>query len=201
MNIEAAQTAKEAGADYLGFVFAPSRRQVDPKISREIINAVPGIGKVGVFVNEDIKIVQQIADRCGLDYVQLCGDESPAYCQAVGYPVIKVAKVPPHGIVPDMKEYRVAWLLLDTYQPGSHGGTGKTFDWHTAGQCIASGMPAPVIVAGGLQADNVGEAIRQARPQGVDVSGGVETDGKKDIAKIAAFIKAARAAERSYLKC
>ncbi|MCE5284977.1 MAG: phosphoribosylanthranilate isomerase, partial [Pelosinus sp.] len=129
-----------------------------------------------------------------LDFVQLCGDESPEYCRAVGYPVIKVAKVPPSGIVPDMSAYKVDYFLLDTFIAGSHGGTGKTFAWPEARKVIKEGMGAPIIVAGGLTPENVTEAISETRPQGVDVSGGVETDGAKDIDKIACFIKAAQEA-------
>jgi phosphoribosylanthranilate isomerase len=136
--------------------------------------------------------VQDIVRTCRLDYVQLCGDESPEYCKAVGYPVIKVAKVPPSGIVPDMSAYKVDYLLLDTFIAGSHGGTGKTFAWQEARKAIKEGMGAPIIVAGGLTPKNVAQAIIEARPQGVDVSGGVETDGVKDIDKIAGFIKAAQ---------
>jgi phosphoribosylanthranilate isomerase len=149
-----------------------------------------------VFVNAPLAEVQDIAKACYLDYVQLCGEESPEYCKLVGYPVIKVAKVPPSGLVPDVSEYEVDYLLLDTYIAGSHGGTGKTFAWQAAGQVIKAGLGAPVLVAGGLTPDNVAKAIVAAQPQGVDVSGGVETDGVKDTDKIARFIKAARQAER-----
>lgn len=91
-----------------------------------------------------------------------------------------------------MSAYKVDYLLLDTYIPGSCGGTGKTFDWQAARQVIEKGMGAPVLVAGGLTPENVAEAIVKIRPEGVDVSGGVETDGIKDIDKIVRFIKAAR---------
>jgi phosphoribosylanthranilate isomerase len=173
-------------------VFAPSKRKVAPVLAKSICQAVPNIKKVGVFVNAPLTEVQDIAKDCRLDYVQICGAESPEYCQAVGYPVIKVAKVPPSGIVPDMSAYKVDYLLLDTYISGSYGGTGTTFCWQAARKVIKDGLGAPIIVAGGLTSENVTTAILETRSQGVDVSGGVETDGEKDVDKIAKFIAAAR---------
>lgn len=184
------------GGDLLGFVFAPSKRKVTPALAKIISEAVPNIKKVGVFVDAPLTEVQNIAKECRLDYVQLCGDESPGYSRLVGYPVIKVAKVPPSGTIPDMSAYEVDYFLLDTFIAGSHGGTGKTFAWQEAGQVVKKGMGAPVLIAGGLTPDNVAKAILEAAPQGVDVSGGVETDGVKDIDKIARFIKAVRQAEK-----
>lgn len=188
--------AADCGADYIGFVFAPSKRRINPEAVCSIAAVVPNMQKVGVFVNAPLPEVRDIAQRCRLDLIQLSGDEPPEYCASLGYPVIKAARVAASGIIPDIANYRVSWLLLDTYMPGSYGGTGQTFDWRLAAAVINARPAAPVIVAGGLNPENVGEAISQIRPQGIDVSGGVETDGKKDLDKIARFIKNARAAER-----
>lgn len=185
----------EHGADFIGFVFAPSKRIITPDKAKEIGEKVPGLQKVGVFVNAPLSEIREIAKRCRLDYIQLSGDESPEYCRQVGLPVMKTVKVPPNGVVPAMDEYPAEWLLLDTYIPGSYGGTGQTFDWRQAGAAIAK-FTKPALVAGGLTPENVGDAVRQAGPQGVDVSGGVETNGQKDLEKIIRFIQSARAAER-----
>ncbi len=187
--------AAESGADYIGFVFAPSKRRINPEAARSIAGAVPNVGKVGVFVNTPLTEVQDIARQCGLDLIQLSGDEPPDYCACLNFPVIKAARVAETKIIPDITNYQVSWLLLDAYRPGSYGGTGQTFNWQLAADIIKAGPTAPVIVAGGLNPENVGEAIRLIRPQGVDVSGGVETDGKKDLDKIVQFIKNARLAE------
>lgn len=191
----AAEAAAAAGADLLGFVFAPSVRRVSVATALAISRAVPGIGRVGVFVNAPLSQVWETAARCRLDFVQLHGDESPAYCAAVGYPVIKAVPMTPTGPVWDVAAYRVAWLLFDTAAPGQRGGTGRRFAWSLLDR-VRSASPAPFFLAGGLTPDNVAQAIRQVRPDGVDVSGGVETNGEKDPVKIAAFIRAARAAAR-----
>ena len=160
-----------------------------------IVDAVPIIGKVGVFVNAPLTEVRDIAKRCHLDFVQLSGDESQEYCAQLGYPVIKAVRINKAGVLPGISDYKVAWLLFDTFVPGSYGGTGQTFDWSQV-PSIHENLLVPIMVAGGLTPQNIGEAIMKARPQGVDVSGGVETDGQKDLDKIACFIKAARAAEK-----
>jgi phosphoribosylanthranilate isomerase len=184
--------AAEADADLIGFVFAPSRRRIHHEAAKAITTVVSNIGKVGVFVNAPLTEVQAIAQYCRLDFIQLAGDESPEYCAQLGYPVIKTIRIPPDGMLPDLNSYHtVAWLLFDTFVAGSYGGTGQIFDWRQI-VGIQAKLNIPVMIAGGLTPDNVGEAIRQAAPQGVDVSGGVETDGQKDTRKIACFTKAVR---------
>lgn len=189
-DTETALFAARAGADAVGFVFAPGPRQVTPEQARAISAALPSsVLKIGVFVDAPLPRVQEIARYCRLDAVQLHGTESPAYCRAVGRPVIKAFSVGA-GHMPEMPgNYEVEAILLDTYVPGCTGGTGKTFDWSLTQKLKC---PQRVILAGGLNAANVQEAIRVARPYGVDVSSGVETNGQKDKEKIWEFIKKAK---------
>lgn len=186
--------AKDAGADLIGFVFADSKRRIAVEKAVEIGQKVKRIGKVGVFVNRPLKEVQEIAQCCQLDFVQLHGEETPDYCQYVGRPVIKAFRVGRDFSIEKCKEYPVDWILLDSFTPGQYGGTGMTFDWQSM-KSFASQLPIPVMAAGGLTPENIGEAIFTLSPKGIDVSGGVETDGKKDDEKIRNFIIAARQAE------
>lgn len=182
--------AVEAGADALGFVFAESRRRLAPEAAREIIRKLPPfVTTVGVFVNEDLSTVGQVADYCGLDVVQLHGSESPDYCREVKRPVLKAIRVAVAGDLEQMAQYQVRGFLLDTFIPGQPGGTGQTFPWHLAREAAKYGH---IIVAGGLNPDNVHQALTEAEPYGVDVSSGVETDGAKDLAKIQKFISRVR---------
>ncbi|HEX5414834.1 MAG TPA: phosphoribosylanthranilate isomerase, partial [Chloroflexota bacterium] len=191
-EVEHARVAVEAGADYLGFVFAPTRRYVAPEIVGGIIRELPrAVPTVGLFVNAAAETVREIFLSCGLDFVQLCGDESRAYCAALGLPVIKSLRVRGAEVAAEVERYAPLchWVQLDGFQPGAFGGTGTTFDWHLARELAKSHR---IMLAGGLSAENVAEAIGIAQPWGVDVSSGVETDGKKDPEKIRAFIEAAR---------
>ena len=193
-SMDIAQAAKDYGADLIGFVFAESRRRIKVKKAVEIGQQVKGIGKVGVFVNKPLKEVQEIAYCCQLDFVQFHGEETPEYCQSVGRPFIKAFRVGPDIDIKVLETYHADWILLDSFSPGQYGGTGISFDWQ-AMQGFTRQIKSPLLVAGGLTAENVEEAIRTFSPGGVDVSGGVETDGKKDIVKIRDFIIAARRAE------
>jgi phosphoribosylanthranilate isomerase len=193
-SIATALAAQEYGADLLGFVFAASRRQIGAVEAAEIGAAVPGMGKVGVFANQPLEQVQEIARLCKLDYVQLHGEESPEYCQQVGYPIIKAFRIVAEIDLPLLASYKVAWLLLDSYVEGQQGGTGKAFAWESL-KLVVPSIAAPFMVAGGLSVDNVATAISLLRPGGVDVSGGVETGGRKDVAKIEQFILVARRGE------
>nr|WP_093793728.1 phosphoribosylanthranilate isomerase [Sporomusa acidovorans] len=190
-TLDAALAAKNFGADLIGFVFADSKRQITPKQAQAISLQVPGIKKVGVFVNAPLGEVQTVAKECQLDYVQLHGDESPEYCRQVGYPVIKAFPIKPGVSGAAFKDYQAAWTLFDSFSVRQQGGTGRPFDWRQA-QILAMQAPRPLLVAGGLTADNVAAAIQILKPDGVDVSGGVETDGVKDAAKIERFIAAVR---------
>ena len=184
----------------IGFVFAESRRRIEVQQAAKIEQEVKGIPKVGVFVNRPLQEVQEIAEICKLDFVQLHGEETPAYCQNLGRPVIKAFRVGLDFTLEKSKEYQVDWLLLDSFTPGQYGGTGMAFDWQSM-QDLASQIHRPVMIAGGLTTENVGAAIATLSPRGIDVSGGVETNGKKDIEKIQKFMIAARRAEGGEIVC
>lgn len=181
--------AVEAGADAVGFVFyAKSPRVVSPKAVAAIVSHLPPfVDCVGVFVNEKPEIVRQIVSDCGLSYAQLHGEESPQYCADLKQPVIKAIRVRNREDLANLSSYRAHAILLDTYVEDMVGGTGTTFDWNLAVEAKAWG---PVILAGGLTPDNVGEAISRVQPYGVDVSSGVEiSPGVKDPAKVKVFIE------------
>ena len=199
-TLEAAQTAAESGADLIGFVFANSKRKIDATIAASISVAVPGPGKVGVFVNQPLSEVLEIADRCRLDYLQLHGEESPEYCRSLNRPVIRACRVGPDFTPSTVADYPADYLLLDSFVPGQSGGTGIPFDWRAVSLRI--GRPTQkFLVAGGLTPENVSEAIHILNPDGVDVSGGVETDGVKNPGKISRFIAAARSAAERRPSC
>jgi len=190
MDAAAAVVAAAAGTDAIGLVFAPSRRQVTVEQARRIAFALPPfVTKVGVFVDDDPARVREIADAVHLDAVQLHGVESPEYAAALGLPVIKAIRMRDRSSVEAMRGYRVFAFLLDSFEPDLAGGTGKAFNWDLAAGLQAS---APLILAGGLTAENVQPALQAVRPYGVDVSSGVETDGRKDHGKIREFIARVR---------
>ncbi len=197
-----ALAAVEAGADFIGFVFAPTRRQVSPAKAREIVDAVKkssnAIKTVGVFVDAPASEVNRLTDFCGLNWVQLSGNESWEYCREIARPVIKAIRISQQRSEEINAELTVGLktlspqrfiTLLDSQVEGKYGGTGITFNWRLAQQVAKE---FPVIIAGGLNPENVAQAIETATPWGVDVSSGVETDGTKDIAKIKAFIEAVK---------
>jgi len=189
-NLDDALAACRLGADALGFVLAPSPRQVSPEQARAIIAALPPlVSTVGVFVNASLVEVSELRRFCGLDWVQLHGGEDEDQAAALGRRVIKALRVSAER-VPDAAAYPGCSLLLDTYHPQAVGGTGQTFDWGLA-QGIA--RERPIILAGGLTPDNVNRAIKQVQPFAVDVSSGVEKEkGVKDHERIASFIAQVR---------
>ncbi len=190
---DTALAAAEAGADAVGLVFAPSRRRVTPEQARRITEILPSsVARVGVFVNASLREVALIAEYCGLTAVQLSGDEPPGYCLGLDLPVIRALRVGNGRPVPDLSKYNARAFLFDTYREGKYGGTGSTFDWELLKDI---NCPKPFILAGGLSAANVQEAIRTVRPYAVDVSGGVETGGHKDVLKITEFIRLAKEVE------
>ena len=192
---EVARAAQECGADLLGFVFAPSKRRIEPARVRVIARDLKGIGKVGVFVNAPYQEIVDIVQTCRLDYVQLHGDRTAAFCRTLPVPVIRAFPAAP-GLRPaEVDSYEARWALLDTFVPGQCGGTGQSFDWRGMRQFCRE-LKTPVLIAGGLTPENVAEAVGILQPGGVDVSGGVETEGSKDPAKIDRFIRAVRGAER-----
>lgn len=193
-NLEDALLAVEAGADALGFVFfSASPRHIFPEQAASIIRHLPPfVQTVGLFVNESPATVNETADRCGLDIIQLHGDEPPEECGAVGRRVIKAFRVKDAASLETMNDYRVAAVLLDAWSPSAHGGTGRTFNWEIAATAAKTGR---VILAGGLTPENIVAAIQQVQPYGVDVSSGVESaPGRKDRLKLIEFISKARQA-------
>lgn len=197
-TLEHARAAVELGAEYVGFVLAPARRQVTPALVREITTALgPGRARyVGLFVNADPEDVRRVAAYAGLDAVQLCGAESPEQVRAVGLPAYKVVHVRPDAdALADAERYAevAETIVLDAYSAAAAGGTGRTFDW---GQATAVARRYPVMLAGGLTPENVVKAVRTVAPMAVDVSSGIETDGTKDREKMRAFVSAAREVER-----
>ena len=182
--------------DYAGFVFAKSRRQVTPEQALELgAGLSPGIGKVGVFVNHAAKLAAEIAEYAGLDVLQLHGEEDKSYIDLLrsrlkpGVEIwralrINAGHLPETGILDRLDIDRV---LLDTYVEGTSGGTGICFDWGTVARL---GIRLPVVLAGGLNPNNVRAAVKQASPYAADVSSGVESEGIKDEQKLCAFIKA-----------
>ncbi len=190
-----ARLVLDAGVDTLGFVFAPSPRQVNPEVARGIITKLPPFTTtVGVFVNEPRYNIMEIASFCRLDVLQLHGEEPPEYCHGLSQRLIKTFRVRDSSSIQAMASYPdVHGFLLDTYDPAVAGGSGRTFNWELAREAVT--FDRPIILAGGLTPENVGLAIRAVRPYAVDVASGVETNGCKDAGKIAAFVEAVRKAE------
>lgn len=203
-EVSYARAAVEAGADLIGVVFAPSPRQVTHRKAQEIVAALKEhrFPAVGVFVNMPATEVNTVATSCGLDWVQLSGDESWEYCQQIEKPVIKAVHILPGWDEKKLLAHlengqrklgsRSLIYLLDTFVEDKYGGTGQKFAWDIARRAAAK---YPVIIAGGLQPENVGEVVSNFKPWGVDVSSGVESQGVKDVAKIKAFVQAVRSAD------
>jgi phosphoribosylanthranilate isomerase len=203
---EHAEVAAAAGADLIGFIFASARRQVSPATARSCIAAAraasPGrsLFAVGVFVDAPSLEMARIADEAGIDALQLHGSETPESLQHLPVPVLKAFRPRPGidaaHVMADINRYRSgrtppAGILIDGYTEGLPGGTGARADWQRAREI---GATFPFLLAGGLDPDNVGAAIREVRPLGVDVSSGVEIDGVKAAHRIEQFICAARVA-------
>ena len=182
-DYEDAAAAVGLGAGALGFIFAPSPRQITPAKARDIISAIPPFVKtVGVFVNEGHDAIRQVKDYCGLDLIQLHGDESPDFCNALMPYTIKAFRIKDESSLQPIKAYhgKVRALLLDTYSKGKVGGTGKSFDWKLARKVKKLGIP--IVLSGGLGPANIDEAIRTVEPYAVDVNSGVEErPGKKSL--------------------
>ena len=184
-TLDEARAAVEAGADALGFNFWPrSPRYIAPADAALIAAQLPPlVSLVGVFVNEQRERIIETAETAGLDAVQLHGDEPPEACEGFGrMPVIKALRVGDDFDCRTLERYPVAMILLDTRVKGAYGGTGHRFDWRKA---IEAKRYAPLILAGGLRADNVAEAIASVRPAAVDVCSGIEAEpGRKDLRKL-----------------
>ena len=191
--------AAEAGADFVGMIFAPGKRQVTPEQAVALVKAVKTLDKppavVGVFVNAPASEVNRIADECDLDLVQLSGDEDWQYCLEIDKPVIQVIHVADSDTVDsivakieegfNILQGRDVMYLLDTKSDDAYGGTGQSFSRHVA---AGAAKRIPVIIAGGLNPENVAGVVDEVHPWGVDVSSGVEVDGKKNTTRIKEFI-------------
>ena len=210
-EIEHTLVTGKARADFLGLVFAPSRRQVSAEKAFQLVEAIHNLSSrpavVGVFVNLAAPEVNHIADYCRLDWVQLSGDESWQYCREIRKPLVKVIHVSTRQTtdeilanietgyqLPIQKELV---CLLDSQVSDAYGGMGQVFDWQLAKEVSDR---FPVIIAGGLTPANVGQLVKEVQPWGVDVSSGVETNGRKDSLKIRGFIEAVRKAEKDTSK-
>ncbi|MHA4258769.1 phosphoribosylanthranilate isomerase [Bacillus cereus] len=187
-DVETAKSACEYGADALGFVFAESKRKITPKRAKEIIQELPAnVLKIGVFVNESVEVIRKIADECGLTHVQLHGDEDNYQIRRLNIPSIKSLGITSESDMKNAQRYETDYILFDSPKEKFHGGNGKTFSWELLGH-MPKELRKKTILAGGLNALNIEEAIRTVRPYMVDVSSGVETEGKKDVEKIKQFI-------------
>ncbi len=201
-----ALAAVDSGSNFIGLVFAPSRRQVSISRAQEIVNVIKErnntVEVAGVFVNVPASVVNRTAATCNLDYIQLSGDESWTYCREINRPLIKAVRVA-QGQAPEAVCDALAigdrllsnhqhLYLLDSLVKDSYGGTGVTSDW---GLFREVAKQFPVIIAGGLTPENVARAIVMISPWGVDVSSGVESGGIKDIARIKSFVDAVRRAD------
>ena len=176
------------GVDALGFVMWPkSSRSITPEALQVLAAQVPAfVTRVGLFVNQPAELIEQCLPH--LDLIQFHGDESAACCQQFGRPWIKALRMRDDlDLHQAASEYAVAQaLLLDAYRPGVPGGTGETFDWSR----IPASFEKPVILAGGLTADNIAAAVAQVAPYAVDVSGGIEASpGVKDASLMTAFVR------------
>ncbi len=185
--------------EYAGFIFAESKRRVMPELAAALAANLDGrIRKAGVFVNETAEKVVEVAGGCGLDVIQLHGDEPPGYVEELkrrlldGKKEIKLWKafrVKDAESLSKMKDYGVDAFVLDAYAEGSYGGSGKVFDWNLA---MKAGKYGKIVLAGGLDAGNAWKAIGTLQPFALDVSSGVETGGCKDERKIREFINTVR---------
>ena len=197
-DISTALFAIENGADALGFVFAESKRKINPEAAGEIIRELPGeVLKIGVFVNETKEAIEEIANVSGINVIQLHGDETPEFCSSFSLPVIKALSVGSPVDLSQLDEFSCEYILLDSPKGKYRGGNGVSFDWSILNKPL---QDKKMILAGGLNPENVGEGIKAANPYMVDVSSGVETEGKKDPEKIKRFIDNAKCVEREEVK-
>ena len=201
---DSALVAAECGASFLGFNFVEGvRRQLLPERGAEVISEYrrvvgsDGPKLIGLFANQPADFIDSVAELCGLDYAQLCGDEPPDFWNGLSIPVIRQVKVrddldKQDAVALAVRDVELALsaghlAMLDKHVAGALGGTGFSFDWEVAREIARDHK---ILVAGGLTPENVARAIRVARPWGVDVSSGVETNGQKDAARIRAFARA-----------
>lgn len=194
-NLNDTLDAIELGADYLGFNFYPdSPRFVDYEVAQQIFEEIPGnIPKIGVFVNEDIPKVLDLAIELGLDMLQFHGDESPELLNGLGRPWYKAFRLKAPEDLTEIPKYHCDWILVDAYSEKAYGGTGMTAHWDLVHE--AAKLDKKIILAGGLNPENVALAIATVKPFMVDVASGVENSpGQKDRHKMEVFISKAKSA-------
>jgi len=196
-NLDDAIAVAGSGANALGFIFYPrSPRYISPEKAKEIIENIPRkITRVGVFVNHRADEIKEIVDFCGLNLVQLHGNESPEFCrQFPASTLVKAFSPRTENDLQELKDYPVKAILVDTHDPKLYGGTGKTSNWKLASKIKKS---HPLILSGGLNIDNIIEAIETAHPDAVDINSGVEVSpGKKDHSKVREIVKIVRKNDR-----
>ncbi|MBT2677909.1 phosphoribosylanthranilate isomerase [Bacillus sp. ISL-35] len=190
-TVETALHAVQCGTDALGFVFARSKRQIMAQEAKNIIETIPEhIWKVGVFVNEDSAEIKRIAESVGLTHIQLHGDEVPADYQSIGLPIIKAVSVHSPKDLEKIDAIEADYILLDSPPTEYRGGNGSSFEWNLV-KAIGKSKKN-IMLAGGLDPENISKAIAKVNPCMVDVSSGVETNGEKDLTKIKDFITNAK---------
>lgn len=192
---EHVKVAVDAGADAIGFVFAPSRRRVTIEEARKLAQDIPqNVLKIGVFVNASREELERAFKEVPLDFVQLHGEETPEFIESLGLPTIKAFSVRSVEDVREAAKYNVDYYLFDAPGTVYKGGSGVTFDWTLLQD---SGISADkLILAGGLDGENVAEAISRVKPFMVDVSSGVEQNKRKDETLMRAFVGAVKDEER-----
>jgi phosphoribosylanthranilate isomerase len=193
--LEDAGAAVAAGADALGFIFAPgSPRRVEPATAARMAAALPPfVTTVGVFVNQPLEEILEVACRCRLQMIQLHGAEPPDLARRLPLPVIRAIRVKDETSLAATAAYPARAFLLDAFVEGREGGTGRTFPWALA---VLAKPAGPIILSGGLTPENVGEAVRRVRPYAVDACSGVECrPGRKDPRKLEEFVAHVRTAD------
>lgn len=190
-NIDDAHAAVDLGIDAVGFVFAPSPRQITPKQARQISKDIlPFVCKVGVFVNESIDTINEIAEYCSLDMIQLHGYNTDINESLFARKIIRVFQVTDENVLGDIAKSKSKYFLLDTFDKNQAGGTGKCFNWEIARKAKEYG---DIILAGGLNCENITEALNVVSPYAIDISSGVEKrPGKKDYNKMKLLINEVR---------
>lgn len=184
-NIDDAKLCVDCGADALGFIFyKESKRYIEPDEAKKIIDKLPFfVLKVGVFVNENLEMVNSIADEIGLNAIQLHGNESLDYCEKINYPVIKAIRVD-EKLNKNLETYSNYTILLDSKDAREYGGTGKRFDW----KLIPESYQSKIILAGGVSEENIDDIFNRVKPQAVDLSSSIEKElGIKDHEKVKSF--------------
>ena len=184
----AAQAVENYGADFIGCIFyKKSRRYIEPEVAAQILKPLTRVKKVGVFVDENVSIVNEISELLKLDYVQLHGNENLDYAAQIRKPIIKAYRFGENFNVDDANNFPCEFILIDSFVKGQVGGTGQTFNWENSAEKI-SRITKPIFIAGGISQENFRDAARIFKPYALDVSGSLEVDGEKSVEKIKSFM-------------